>query len=152
MVPALSIRQPWAWAIIHLGKDIENRPWKAPYRGPMLVHASKTLPRSYYLDAINWLEKRFDHRKRLPTYDKLERDGFVGIVDVVGCIADSDNPDSPWYEGPIGIKIGEPAPAALRAVEGPARHVPSAGDGCRATCMENVTPRCGMPSSPAPGV
>jgi hypothetical protein len=76
----------------------------------MLVHASKTLPRGYYLDAINWLEKRFEHRKRLPTYDKLERGGFVGIVDVVGCIADSDNPDSPWYEGPIGIKLATPHP------------------------------------------
>jgi len=25
-VKALSIRQPWAWAILHAGKDIENRP------------------------------------------------------------------------------------------------------------------------------
>lgn len=24
---ALSIRQPWAWAILHAGKDIENRDW-----------------------------------------------------------------------------------------------------------------------------
>ena len=25
---ALSIRQPWAWAILHAGKDIENRDWR----------------------------------------------------------------------------------------------------------------------------
>lgn len=25
---ALSVRQPWAWAIIHAGKDIENRSWQ----------------------------------------------------------------------------------------------------------------------------
>ena len=30
----LSIRQPWAWAIIHAGKDIENRCWPTSYRGP----------------------------------------------------------------------------------------------------------------------
>lgn len=24
---ALSIRQPWAWAIVYAGKDIENRTW-----------------------------------------------------------------------------------------------------------------------------
>ena len=24
---ALTIKQPWAWAIIHAGKDIENRDW-----------------------------------------------------------------------------------------------------------------------------
>ena len=40
---ALSIRQPWAWAIIHAGKDVENRPWGTRYRGPLLIHASKTL-------------------------------------------------------------------------------------------------------------
>lgn len=37
---ALTVRQPWAWAIIHGGKDIENRttPWK--YRGPLAIHAA----------------------------------------------------------------------------------------------------------------
>ena len=25
---ALSINQPWAWAIIQCGKDVENRKWK----------------------------------------------------------------------------------------------------------------------------
>ena len=24
---ALTIKQPWAWAILHGGKDIENRNW-----------------------------------------------------------------------------------------------------------------------------
>ena len=30
---ALSIRQPWAWAIINAGKDIENRQWPTKFRG-----------------------------------------------------------------------------------------------------------------------
>jgi hypothetical protein len=39
---ALSIRQPWAYAICHLSKRVENRAWKHPpsYRGPLLIHAS----------------------------------------------------------------------------------------------------------------
>lgn len=39
---ALSIRNPWAWAICHAGKRVENREWKYPptYRGPLLIHAS----------------------------------------------------------------------------------------------------------------
>ena len=38
---ALSIRQPWAWAILHAGKRIENRDWRScHYRGPLLIHAS----------------------------------------------------------------------------------------------------------------
>jgi hypothetical protein len=41
-IPALSIRQPWAWAILHAGKRIENREWRScKYRGPILIHASK---------------------------------------------------------------------------------------------------------------
>lgn len=38
---AISIRQPWAWMIIHAGKDIENRTWKTNYRGEVFVHAGK---------------------------------------------------------------------------------------------------------------
>ena len=38
-VKALTIRQPWAWATIYGGKDVENRRWKTAYRGPLLVHA-----------------------------------------------------------------------------------------------------------------
>jgi hypothetical protein len=40
---ALSIRQPWANLIIRGSKDVENRTRATPYRGPILIHASKTL-------------------------------------------------------------------------------------------------------------
>jgi ASCH domain len=40
-VKALTVRQPWAWAIIYGGKDIENRRWRTAYRGPLLIHAGK---------------------------------------------------------------------------------------------------------------
>ncbi len=36
---ALSVRQPFAWAIVHGGKDVENRSWATSYRGPVLIHA-----------------------------------------------------------------------------------------------------------------
>ncbi|MFF7293172.1 hypothetical protein ACFY9N_11640 [Microbacterium sp. NPDC008134] len=37
----LTVRQPWAWAIIHGGKDVENRPRNIAggYRGPVAIHA-----------------------------------------------------------------------------------------------------------------
>jgi len=40
---ALSVLQPWAWAIIHAGKTIENRDWRhgCAHRGPLYIHASK---------------------------------------------------------------------------------------------------------------
>jgi hypothetical protein len=36
---ALSIRQPWAWAILYAGKRVENRTWYTSYRGPIYIHA-----------------------------------------------------------------------------------------------------------------
>ncbi|WP_289241690.1 ASCH domain-containing protein [Delftia sp.] len=48
MIPALSIRQPWAWLIVHGYKDIENRDWHTPFRGNLLVHAGLTMTRAYY--------------------------------------------------------------------------------------------------------
>lgn len=36
---ALTVRQPWAWAIVHGGKPVENRTWEMKYRGPLWLHA-----------------------------------------------------------------------------------------------------------------
>jgi hypothetical protein len=38
---ALTVKNPWAWLIIHGGKDVENRSWRTNYRGRLLIHASK---------------------------------------------------------------------------------------------------------------
>lgn len=39
----LTVRQPWAWAIIHAGKTVENRQSNiaGSYRGPVAIHAAK---------------------------------------------------------------------------------------------------------------
>jgi len=41
---ALSIRQPYAWAIAIGAKPVENRTWGTAYRGLIAIHASKTRP------------------------------------------------------------------------------------------------------------
>ncbi len=40
---ALTVRQPWAWAIIHGQKSVENRSRNiaGSYRGPVAIHAAK---------------------------------------------------------------------------------------------------------------
>lgn len=38
---ALTVKQPWAWAIIHGGKDIENRSRPTRHRGQLYIHAGK---------------------------------------------------------------------------------------------------------------
>lgn len=43
---ALSVRQPWAWAIVFAGKDVENRsrrdPWRAGVGERIYLHSSST--------------------------------------------------------------------------------------------------------------
>ena len=44
----LTVRQPWAWAIIHGGKDVENRTRNiaGAYRGPVAIHAGLAVDES----------------------------------------------------------------------------------------------------------
>ena len=37
----LSIKQPWAAAIVHGPKRIENRSWYTGYRGPIAIHTGR---------------------------------------------------------------------------------------------------------------
>lgn len=47
MIRALTIRQPWAAAVAYADKRVENRTWPTSYRGPVLIHSSKTLDRRH---------------------------------------------------------------------------------------------------------
>lgn len=38
---AITVQQPWAWAIIYGGKLVENRTQMTHYRGPLAIHAGK---------------------------------------------------------------------------------------------------------------
>lgn len=41
----ISIQQPWATLIMIGAKRIETRSWATKYRGPILIHASATMPK-----------------------------------------------------------------------------------------------------------
>jgi hypothetical protein len=73
---ALTVKQPWAHAIIHCGKDIENRNWPTNHRGPLLIHAGL----SYDRDGEQLLASLgHDMAIDMPA-------GFViGVVDVIDC-------------------------------------------------------------------
>ena len=53
---ALSVRQPWAWAIIYALKNIENRGWPINYRGDVLIHAAKTCTKKEYQLSIEFCQ------------------------------------------------------------------------------------------------
>lgn len=94
---ALSIRQPWAWLIVHAGKDIENRSWPTRFRGPVLIHAGKAWgreereAREYVIDKM-----------RIYIPEKLPLGGIVGRAEIVDCVEQSD---SPWFFGPYGFVL-----------------------------------------------
>jgi hypothetical protein len=89
-VVALSLRQPWAHAVLHLGKDVENRRWRSRYRGRVILHASQTLD-------SNGLEYLRHAGFELP--DDLPWGAYVGEVTVVSCVPAAEC-ESPWGFGP----------------------------------------------------
>jgi hypothetical protein len=106
---ALSVRQPWAYALIMGWKPVENRSWRKPnpglaYRGPVAIHASSGMTQEEYRDAADFMKSvGFD----CPPPDWLPRGGIVGSVTITGIVRDMD---SPWFFGPVGLVVSDPAP------------------------------------------
>lgn len=104
---AISVRQPWAWAIIHAGKDIENRTPRAirymtPIRGRRGIHASRGMTREEYDDGRAFMKTL---GIECPPARDLQRGGLIGSVDVLGVVAKHD---SPWFQGPRGLVLANP--------------------------------------------
>lgn len=99
---ALSIRQPWAHAIIYLGKDVENRSRMLGHRGPLLVHASAGATEAEYDDARDFMAAQGLPAERVPAFADLQRGGIVGVVNVTGCV---DAAESPWWMGPRALTL-----------------------------------------------
>jgi hypothetical protein len=113
---ALSIHQPWAWAILHAGKNVENRAWPTHYRGPLLIHASKSLASLETQNPTFWQGVL---GVPLPARESLTFGAILGIVDVVGCVKIGPGGDlgtfgkSVWAEeGLYGWVLGNPRPFA----------------------------------------
>ena len=111
---ALSVRQPWAWAIIHAGKDIENRSWQAvnhglKKRGRIAIHASKGMGKEEYESAHDYINECLAASPasvlRCPAAIDLLRGGIIGSVDVVDVVTASD---SMWFMGPRGLMLRNP--------------------------------------------
>lgn len=96
----LSVRQPWAWAIIYGGKNIENRNWQTSYRGPLAIHAGKGF--DFTMEEMR-IGLRGDYGEPITTMLKQFRGNdirgaIIGVVDLVDC-QPSWACDSPWKAG-----------------------------------------------------
>lgn len=92
---ALSLRQPWAAAVLHLGKRIENRRWPTSFRGEFLIHASKGMTRDEHECAVEFCEDvicaiedtiECPRVHEILARDKLLFGGIVGIATLVGVV------------------------------------------------------------------
>jgi hypothetical protein len=94
---AISIRQPWAWLIVNGYKPVENRTWATKYRGPILIHASKTP--ALTKDALADLRRDLREQCGIVIPDELPVSGIVGQVDLVDCVTECTDPlDEDWHE------------------------------------------------------
>lgn len=118
---AVSVRQPWAWAIIHAGKDVENRSRITLHRGPVAIHATRC-SREEYESAAEEIESI--SKRLVPSWDAIKETfgRIVGIVDLVGCIdpdrGDMKGADSEWYQGEVGWRLAKPRTCKPYACKG----------------------------------
>ena len=106
---ALSVRQPWAWAIIHAGKDVENRDWRKPnpgmrFRGRVAIHASSGMTRDEYHAIMP------PSAPPIPSAHLLVRGAIIGHVQIMDVIRDPDGDmiTSRWFHGPVGLMLHDP--------------------------------------------
>ena len=126
MMCALSIRQPWAWLIVHAGKTIENRTWTTKFRGRFLIQAGRGMTGAEYADAAEFL---LEHRLTitLPQPDELPRGGIVGEAELVDCIPFArrgggypawQTADDRWFFGPHGFILRNAKPLPFLPCKG----------------------------------
>ena len=97
---ALTVRQPWAWAIMEGRKQLENRTTRTHIRERIAIHSSKQLnPNRKALAAM--LE---DEATRQDCMDS-PRGTILGTVELVDCI---DTSEEPTFVGPYGWVLARP--------------------------------------------
>lgn len=120
---ALSIRQPWAWAIVHAGKDIENRDWRTNFRGPVCIHAAKGMTGAEWDSALDFIDRafpvplasKFGRRSSAIHSSDAERGGIIGTAEIVDCVEESH---SPWFFGRYGFVLRNVQPVEFIPVKG----------------------------------
>jgi hypothetical protein len=95
------VQQPWAWAIVHGGKDVENRTQAWSYRGPIAIHAGGRVSR-----------RGVDHELLRPEWAAAR--GYVREHDGV---AEISYPDRAATEKPNRIAAVMPLGAIIGVVD-----------------------------------
>lgn len=103
---AITVRQPWADAIVFHGKDVENRTRLTKHRGLLAIHAGRVEDREAYSDPLI---------RDLPL-GQVRRGVVLGVVELVDAHHGRQaHPDgdmcSPWaYVGAAHLVMKNPRP------------------------------------------
>lgn len=115
----ISIRQPWAWLILHGQKDVENRSWNTKYRGPLLIHASASR-NNITIERLKEIERQ--HQVRLPNSTlggSYQLGGIVGICKLVEVIDPVMGGGGKWHErGFYGFVLADVEPLKFKPLCG----------------------------------
>lgn len=107
---AITVRQPWAWAIEIGAKLVENRSRLTPYRGPLAIHAGQQFSargkydRRVWAEVNRWREAHPD--PMLPGSLPWER---TGVIVAVANLVDAHSDESccrPWGESSYDEAVG----------------------------------------------
>ena len=102
--PVLSVRQPWAWALLHGGKTIENRTWSTRYRGRIWIHACMRENRDEIEEAVRRVAQgwKCNSRRAFEHYREHDQRGAIlGSVALTNCQRlDEVNPNNPLHCSP----------------------------------------------------
>lgn len=108
---ALSIRQPYAYAITMGLKPVENRSWPTNFRGPVLIHAGLKEETHDVEDVLQQiaLQCRSDIATERASYERYRfLGGIVGCATIRDCV---DHHPGPWFNGPFGFVLAHATPS-----------------------------------------
>jgi len=125
---AISLYAPWAWALMHAGKDVENRGLTFPktVTGRVWVHASlwphlgaESRLAELYLEFSSVYEcmRQSGALQGAPHVSTSQLDALrghiVGSIEVTGYRRPEHAPESPWYvPESLAVLVREPRPLA----------------------------------------
>lgn len=110
---ALTIKEPWASAIVHGTKNIENRTWlRESMIGEVIaIHASKTSADERSYEICQDIASCFPEGPHDPD---LEAPGcIIGTARIVSILSEGEEEGRidpalwPWFEGPYGYELAE---------------------------------------------
>ncbi len=117
---ALSLRQPWAWMVVHGPKDIENRRWLTHFRGSFLIHAASAMKQIEYDQAVAFA-RLVAPSIEVPAFSELVRGGIIGRASLVDVIPPCGETfcGHPWHmPAQYGWRLADREPVPFDALPG----------------------------------